>query len=173
MSKTMEKPIFKTLLTLPETKGMPTGNQYDNTYEYVIKENLIKGLEKTGEINRYEKIQLHAAECEISTILAKAAVDPTILQNRKGMFLDVSEQPKSLAEYENMRIKVIQEFGKLDLETRKKFDNSVEKFVAEYGSEEWAEKLGINTIEDVKKTVETVIEKPVETVIEEGGNKNE
>ena len=86
------------------------------------------------------------------------------------MYLDTTEQPKSLAEYENMRIKVIQEFGKLDVETRKKFDNSPEKFVAEYGSEEWAKKIGYETIEEVKETVEKVIEKPV---VEKGGEVNE
>lgn len=152
---------------------MPTGNQMDNVYDYVIKENLIKGLKKTGEENRYEKIQKAAAECKIETILAKATVDPTILQNRKGMFLDTSEAPKSLAEFENMRIKIIQEFGKLPVDVRKKFDNSPEKFVAEYGTEEWSEKIGIDSIEDVKESVEAITETPIETTKTEGGELNE
>lgn len=151
---------------------MPTGNQMDNIYDYIITENLIKGLKKSGEVNRYEKIQKAADECKIETILAKAAVDPTILQNRRGMFLDTSEAPKSLAEFENMRIKIIQEFGKLPVDVRKKFDNSPEKFVAEYGSEEWAKKVGIEEIEEVKEAVEAITEKTVE-VKTEGGELNE
>lgn len=153
---------------------MPTGNQMDNVYDYVIKENLIRGLKKTGEINRYEKIQKAADECKIETILAKAAVDPSILQNRKGMFLDTSEAPKSLAEFENMRIKVIQEFGKLPIDVRKKFDNSPEKFVAEYGSEEWAKKLGIEDETELINAVEAITEQPIETkTTDEGGELNE
>lgn len=151
---------------------MPTGTQMDNVYDYIITENLIKGLQKTGEINRYEKIQKTAEECKIETIIAKAAVDPSILQNRKGMFLDTSEAPKSLAEFENMRIKVIQEFGKLPIDIRKKFDNSPEKFVAEYGSKEWADKMGLKELEEVKKAVETITETPVEAE-KEGGEVNE
>lgn len=151
---------------------MPTGNQMDNVYDYIITENLIKGLKKTGEVNRYEKIQKAADECKIETILAKAAVDPSILQNRRGMFLDTSEAPKSLAEFENMRIRVIQEFGKLPLDVRKKFDNSPEKFVAEYGSEEWADKMGLKELEEVKEAVEAITETPVE-VKTEGGELNE
>lgn len=153
---------------------MPTGNQMDNIYDYVIKENLIRGLKKTGEVNRYEKIQKAADECKIETILAKAAVDPSILQNRKGMFLDTSEAPKSLAEFENMRIKVIQEFGKLPIDVRKKFDNSPEKFVAEYGSEEWAKKLGIEDETELINAVEAITEQPIETkTTDEGGELNE
>lgn len=173
MKKEITAPVFRTIYRLPKAKGMPTGTQMDNVYDYVIKENLIKGLKKTGEENRYEKIQKSAAECKIDTILAKAAVDPTILQNRKGMFLDTSEAPKSLAEFENMRIKIIQEFGKLPIDIRKKFDNSPEKFVAEYGSEEWAEKIGIETIEDVKEAVEAITESPIEPTNTEGGELNE
>lgn len=171
MNKEQNRPIFRTLYNLPKAKGMPTGKQTDNVYDYIINENLIKGLKKTGEENRYEKIQMAAKECKIETIIAKAAVDPSILQNRKGMFLDTSESPKNLAEYENMRIKVIQEFGKLPVEMRKKFDNSPEKFVSEYGSQEWAEKMGV-TLKEAKESVESVIEKPVEP-IKEGGDLNE
>lgn len=153
---------------------MPTGNQMDNVYDYIITENLIKGLKKTGEVNRYEKIQKAADECKIETILAKAAVDPTILQNRKGMFLDTSEAPKSLAEFENIRIKVIQEFGKLPIDVRKKFDNSPEKFVAEYGSEEWAKKVGIEDEKELINAVETITEQPViAEAAEKGGELNE
>lgn len=174
MNKETKQPIFRTLLTLPEAKGMPTGNQMDNVYDYVIKENLIRGLKKTGEVNRYEKIQKAADECKIETILAKAAVDPSILQNRKGMFLDTSEAPKSLAEFENMRIKVIQEFGKLPIDVRKKFDNSPEKFVAEYGSEEWAKKVGIEDEKELINAVEAITEQPIETTTtDEGGELNE
>lgn len=172
MSQATKAPIYRTLQSLPTPKGMPTGTQMDNVYDYIITENLIKGLEKTGEINRYEKIQKSAEECKIETILAKAAVDPSILQNRKGMFLDTSEAPKSLAEFENMRIKVIQEFGKLPIDIRKKFDNSPEKFVAEYGSEEWADKMGLKELEEVKEAVEAITETSLEAETE-GGEVNE
>lgn len=160
---------YKTLRNKPKTIPSKSGTRYDNTYGYVITENLIRGLEKTGEVDRYAKIQMSADQCKIETILAKAAVDPTILQQRKGQFLDTTTMPKSLAEFKNLEIKIIQDFDRLDPDTKAKFDNSFDKYVAEFGSEKWAEAMGIKTVEEVKEIVENITEKE----ITEGGEENE
>ena len=174
-TQTKELTRFKTLWGNRghQLAGNNTGTQFDNEYNYVIKENLIVGLEKTGEVNRYEAIQLHADECKIETILAKAAVDPTILQQRKGQFLDTTNMPKSLAEFKNLEIKVIQDFEKLPVEIRAKFDHSFDKYISEYGSEKWAEALGLKTEEDVKEAIKDVKEEIQEQTEEKGDVNNE
>lgn len=149
-----------------QLRGNNTGTEYTNTYEYEVDENLIKGLKKTGERNSYEEIQMHADECKIETILAKATVDPTILQQRKGVYADVSEMPKSLAEYKNLEIKIIQDFEKLPSEVREQFDNSFDKYIAEYGSEKWAKALGITSDEEIINEVAETLEKANMSVIE-------
>lgn len=161
MNKSTEIP-FKTLLNRPKLTPNNSGNRMCNEYSYTIKENLIRGLEKTGEYDQYAQIQMHADECNIALILAKAAVDPSVLQQRKGQYLDLTNMPQSLAEFKNLEMKIIREFYDLPVDERNKFDNSVEKYVAEYGSEKWAEALGLNTVEEVKEAIEEVTETPVE-----------
>ena len=50
--------------------------------------------------------------------------------------------PKTLSEAQNAIIQITQEFDKLDPDTKLKFDNSVEKYVDQYGTLPWAEALG-------------------------------
>lgn len=160
-----------------QQRGNNTGTEYTPVYEYEVDENLIKGLKKTGERNSYEEIQMHADECKIETILAKATVDPSILEQRKGIYADVSEMPKSLAEYKNLEIKIIQDFEKLPSEVREKFDNSFDKYIAEYGSEMWAKALGITSdeeiINEVSKTLESANLNVTEVNTESEDIKNE
>lgn len=168
----MGKPKFHTLLDMPKIEPMEPGTGMENEYNYVMDSRYIVGLEKTGEVNRYEMIQMHADECNISLILAKAAVDPTVLEQRKGIYADITEMPKSLAEFKNLEIKIMNDWNKLDVETKKQFDNSFDKYIAEFGSESWAKVMGIETPEEIKKAIETAVEQPIETPAE-GGAQNE
>lgn len=160
------KPKFHTLMDLPKIKGMEPGTGIENEYGYVMDHRNIVGLEKTGEINRYEMIQMHADECNISLILAKASVDPTVLQQRKGIYADITEMPKSLAEFKNLEIKIMNDWNKLDTKTKEQFDNSFDKYIAEFGSESWAKAMGIETPEEVKEVIEETVKQPIK--VEEG-----
>lgn len=162
MKKELMEIPYKTLQNLPKRRYMKVGIEERNTYGYVMDHRNIVGLEKTGTENQYRKIQLHADECKIENILAKAAVDPTILQQRKGIYADVTNMPKSLAEFKNLEIKIINDWNNLDVETKKKFDNSVDKYIAEFGSENWMKAVGFETVEEVKEAIEEVIETKVE-----------
>lgn len=170
-----EKIPFKTLMNLPKVKGMKVGTEYVNEYGYDMDHRNIVGLSKIGEVNQYEKIQMHADECKIELILAKAALDPTVLQQRKGVYADITEMPKTLAEFKNMEIRCINEWNRLDLETKKKFDNSFDKFISEFGSETWMKNMGIETVEEVKEVVKEVStgDLSAETPAAEGGEGNE
>ena len=149
---------FHTLMDLPKIKGMEPGTGIENEYGYVMDHKFIVGLEKQGEVNRYEMIQMHADECNISLLLAKATVDPTVLQQRKGIYADITEMPQSLAEFKNLEIKIMNDWNKLDVETKKKFDNSFDKYIAEFGSEAWGKAMGIETIEEVKEIIENTLD---------------
>lgn len=70
-------------------------------------------------------------------------MDPSILEKHKGSYFDATDMPRTLAEAQNKIIAVKQEFEKLPVEVRAKFDHSPEKYVQQYGSEEWGKALGI------------------------------
>lgn len=145
MSKDLKKIPFSTLMNLPKSKGMRTGTEYENQYGYDMDHKYIVGLSKTGEINRYEAIQMHKEDCDIGLALARAQKDPItgepILPRKPEQFMDMTEMPKTMSEFQNVRISCIRQWEHLTPEQRKVFDNSVEAYVAAYGSETW-----LNTI---------------------------
>ena len=67
------------------------------------------------------------------------------------------DAPKTLAEAQNIMIKIRNEFEGLSVEERSKFDFSVEKYISEYGTENWAKSLGL-----VKEEATEIIEEKTE-----------
>ena len=151
-AKAMEIPFFSRYKR-PEGNGNETGTKYDKTYAMIIDNNGHKVLKCTGETNRYEKVQQYKEECLIENILARAQIDPGILNRKQGMYFDATEAPKTLAEAQNRILAVKQEFMKLPVEIRAKFDHSPEKYVMQYGTEVWGEALGMvkEKVEEVEK----------------------
>lgn len=147
------------------------GNVMEPVFELKVNDKGEQELVKVGETNNREKIQQYKDECDIGQILARAAIDPTVLNQREVFYADVTEMPKSLAEAQSMIISIKKEFDKMPPEERAKFDYSVEKYIAEFGTKEWAEKVGA-TQEETKiiKEVEKATEPQKE---EKGGNVNE
>lgn len=155
----------------PEVLPNNAGNELEPVFELRVNDKGEQELVKVGETNVREKIQQYKDECDIGQILARATIDPTILNQRECFYADVTEMPKSLAEAQNMIVAIRKEFDLMPPEERAKFDYSVEKYIAEFGSKEWAEKVGA-THEEVKVIKE--IEKAVEPQKEQkGGELNE
>lgn len=137
------KATFHSYYNRPETVAAPTGTEYDKVRKIIIDDTGHKVLKVVGETNRYQKIQAHKEECLIENILAKATIDPTILNQRNGQYFDATEMPKTLAEAQNKILEVKQEFEKLPVEVREKFGHSPERYVQLYGSKEWGEAVGL------------------------------
>lgn len=150
---------FGTRYTENKVFAAPTGTEYDTTYHVDIDKNGHKTLKADGKTNRYEKIQSYLEETKIENILARCAIDPYALNQRAGQYVDMVDAPKTLAEYQNIYIKIKNEFEGLPLDQREKFGNSVEKYVAAYGSETWAKTLGL-----IKEEVKEKIEEKTEEV---------
>lgn len=92
----------------------------------------------------YEIIQASRDECEIERIVKRAMNgDVSVLDAIQGQYIDITGAPKSLAHAQQIIINAKYDFDKLDAETKKKFDNNVEVFIATAGSKEWCDKLGI------------------------------
>lgn len=133
--------MIYTQFKLPEKKTTPAGTQFINTYQEVIKGGR-KTLEKTGQHNVYEEIQLDAESCKIENILHAVAMgDLNALHQRDASYVDATTMPKTLMEAENLTIKMKDEFYKMPLEVRRLFDNSPEAYVSEMGTQEFMEKM--------------------------------
>lgn len=133
--------MIYTQFKLPEKKTTPAGTQFINTYQEVIKGGR-KTLEKTGQHNVYEEIQLDAESCKIENILHAVAMgDLNALHQRDASYVDATTMPKTLMEAENLTIKMKDEFYKMPLEVRRLFDNSPDAYVSEMGTQEFMEKM--------------------------------
>lgn len=92
----------------------------------------------------YEMIQASREQCEIERIVKRALNgDASVLNAMEGAYMDITGAPKSLAHAQQIIINAKNDFDKLDTETKKKFDNNVEIFIATAGTKDWCDKLGI------------------------------
>lgn len=136
---------FRSAYDRGETTYSEQGSPLQPVYGYQInKKTGKKEIVKTGETNIYEMIQASAESCKLQNIIAQCNGDYNALM-AEGNFIDVSEMPTSLMEMQNLILKTTDEFEKLPAEVKKKFENSVEKYISLYGTQEWGEALGLIT----------------------------
>lgn len=120
-----------------------------------------KNLVQTGVKDIYERIQAPLESTKIETILRRAAGgDAAALAQTNGQYIDCTDMPTSFSQMQNTLAKMRQNFEKLPLEIRKAYNNSPEQYIADYGTENWANIMGY--------TKATTLEEPAKEV-----NKNE
>lgn len=88
-------------------------------------------------------IQSHKEECDINKIIKRALEgDYNALNQTVGIYTDITAAPKTLAEAQQMLIDLENKFDELPADIKAKFEYSKEKYIAEFGSDSWAEKVG-------------------------------
>ena len=126
-------------------------------YKIIIDERGHKKLEFVGTHDIYDQIQSYAEECKIENIIARASAgDTNALNQRQGFYADITNTPRDLKEAQDSILKLSNGFYQLPAEVRAKFDNSLEKFVQEFGSDKWAEAMGFNKSEEKAPTTDKV-----------------
>lgn len=139
----------------------PVGSKFAPEYEIRIDKKGHKTLEQTGETNIYEKTQADLEECMIENIITRIMQgDISALNKAKAQYLDTTDMPRTLAEAQNTVIRLTQEFEKLPIDIKRKFNMSAEQYIASYGNEKWMEDMGINKLikPDVEETKTEVTE---------------
>lgn len=136
---------YKTAWNREPAKPAPIGSRFAKTYLMTIDKNGHKVLKEDGLTDRYELIQSHLESTKVENIITKALAtgDMSGLMVGKPVYADFTSAPTTLAEAQNLLIAVEQEFNKLPLETRAKFDHSVTKYIAEYGTQDWMNNMGL------------------------------
>lgn len=126
------------------------GSKYAPVYSLASKEAGKIDLEVTGEKNIYDEIQSHAQSVDIHNILLKYKMgDESVLQKKKGMFIDVTDMPTNFADIMKTVITAENNFNELPFDVRKEYNFSPAEYIADIGSERWLTALGI-TKEEAK-----------------------
>lgn len=123
-----------------------TGNGREPEYEYKVTDDG-RELVKTGEMNIYALIQSHLDETKIENIIKRATCNPAALGSQDWQtsktITDISDAPTNYHEWYGRIKEAESEFEKLPIEVKNKWDNDVEKYIMAYGTEDWADKMGM------------------------------
>lgn len=141
---------FRSVSNFRETataKPTEAGETVRRTYLWERDENGERVLKLDQVIDQQAEIDSYLEETKIENIIRRASIDPNIAEriapNLGGGIQDFTETPQTLAELQNIMIRAEQIWDEVPKEIKHKFDNDMDKFIASFGTVEWAENLGI------------------------------
>lgn len=125
----------------------PSGQRVELRHRAVLKKDGTRILVKDREKRTWDIIQSHKEECLIENIIKRALEGETeILNQMQGQYIDTTMLPSTLAEAQQKIIDLKYEFSQLPKDIRKEFDYNEEKYIAEWGSDEWLKKTGVDKL---------------------------
>lgn len=142
------KERFKTAYGERETSYITSGSRYQDTYGYEINKYGIKELVKTGETDLYALIQESLEETKIENILKRVAMGDDTVIRPDGIYADTTEAPKNLIEARQQIQHLENVWNGLPIDTKRKYNMSVEDFIAKSGTEGWLVDMGLLTKAD-------------------------
>lgn len=145
------KERFKTAYGERETTFITSGSRYQDTYGYEINKYGQKELVKTGETDLYALIQESLEETKIENILKRVAMGDDTVMRPDGIYADLTEAPKNLIEARQQMQQLENLWNSLPIDTKRKYNMSVEDFIAKSGTEGWLVDMGLLTKSDPAK----------------------
>lgn len=128
-------------------KPTEAGESVRRTYLWERNEKGEKVLRLDQTIDQQAEIDSYLEETKLENIIRRASIDPDIAARIKpdigGGIQDLTEAPQNLAELQNIMLRAEQIWGEVPKGIKLKFDNDVDKFIASFGTVEWAKNLGI------------------------------
>lgn len=128
-------------------KPTEAGESVRRTYLWERNEKGEKVLRLDQTIDQQAEIDSYLEETKLENIIRRASIDPDIAAriapDLGGGIQDFTEAPQNLAELQNIMIRAEQIWDEVPKDIKLKFDNDVDKFIASFGSVEWAKNLGI------------------------------
>lgn len=123
------------------------GESARRTYLWERNEKGEKVLKLDQIIDQQAEIDSYLEETKLENIIRRASIDPDIASriapDLSSEIQDFTEAPHTLAELQNIMIRAEQIWDEVPKEIKLKFDNDVDKFIASFGTVEWAKNLGI------------------------------
>lgn len=128
-------------------KPTEAGETVRRTYLWEINEKGEKVLTLDQVIDQQAEIDSYLEETKLENIIRRASIDPDIaarlVPDMGGGLQDATEMPENLMELQNIMLRAEQIWDEIPKEIKLKFDNDVDKFVASFGTIDWAKNLGI------------------------------
>ena len=132
---------FFSRVNKPATIAQPKCEKIVPTYGKEIDKDGKVHIVETGKTNLYEKIQACKDDTLIYNILDRfAAGDISVLQKNQGVYADLTDMPKTLAEAQQSLITAENIFNNLPLEVRAEFNHSFSEFLASASAGKLAER---------------------------------
>lgn len=153
---------FRSVSNFRETataKPTGAGESVRRTYLWERNEKGEKVLRLDQTIDQQAEIDSYLEETKLENIIRRASIDPDLaarlVPDVGNGIQDYTDAPESLAELQNIMLRAEQIWEDVPKEIKSKFDNDVDKFVASYGTVEWAKNLGIYKEPEQEKPGET------------------
>lgn len=128
-------------------KPTEAGETVRRTYLWEINEKGEKVLTLDQIIDQQAEIDSYLEETKLENIIRRASIDPDLaarlMPDMGGGIQDATEMPENLMELQNIMLRAEQIWDEIPKEIKLKFDNDVDKFVASFGTVDWAKNLGI------------------------------
>ena len=131
------------------------GKETRNTYGYKVLKTGEKVLCITGEENIQETINSFYEDSLIENIMARAVAGDNKVFMPNGIFEDTTIIPHSLLDAQRKMTELENTWKTLPLEVRKEYDHSIEKFIADAGSEKWMKLMNMEDIRERSKEDES------------------
>lgn len=168
--------MFQTMYKHSQTKPNRVGQKIVPEYVLSVDDNGCEVLVPCGKRNLYQFIQSSKDSCDLTTILNHLdarevnGMITTFKYNdlKDAGLIDLSHAPKSLGDMHNICMHGEHLFNGLDLEIRKEFNFSTEKFVRSIGTKEFDDIM--KKFADVHTFVEKKPKKEVKKKVEEPAN---
>ena len=128
-------------------KPTEAGETVRRTYLWERNEKGEKVLRLDQTIDQQAEIDSYLEETKLENIIRRASIDPNIaarlVPDMSNGIQDYTEAPQTLAELQNIMLRAEQIWDEIPKKIKLNFDNDVDKFVASFGTVEWAKNLGI------------------------------
>ena len=136
-------------------KTTEAGKTVRRTYLWERNEKGEKVLKLDQTIDQQAEIDSYLEETKLENIIRRASIDPDLaarlVPDIGGGLQDTTEIPENLMELQNIMLRAEQIWDEIPKEIKLKFDNDVDKFVASFGTVDWAKNLGIYQEEESKE----------------------
>ena len=136
-------------------KPTEAGENIRRTYLWELNKKGEKVLTLDQTIDQQAEIDSYLEETKLENIIRRASIDPDLAArltpNVGGGLQDATEMPENLMELQNIMLRAEQIWEDVPKEIKLKFDSDVDKFVASFGTIDWARNLGIYQEEPPKE----------------------
>nr|DAW89924.1 MAG TPA: Scaffold protein [Microviridae sp.] len=128
-------------------KATEAGETVRRTYLWELNEKGEKVLTLDQVIDQQAEIDSYLEETKLENIIRRASIDPDLaarlVPDIGNGLQDATEMPENLMQLQNIMLRAEQIWDEIPKEIKLKFDNDVDKFVASFGTIDWAKNLGI------------------------------